>query len=130
MTLKLPRVSVSDVMIAFLNAWSPLTIHLFSNDFAPGVGTVLADFTEVTFDGGDAQTLGTRTDAIVGDQGKATWPDVTWTCNDIVEDVYGYYVTDKDGVYRWGERDPAGRFIIAPGRQYIVSPALLDENMP
>lgn len=131
--LKFNRVALSDWLITVLNARGPFTCHFYSNDFDPDAGAVLGDFTEAAFTGYAAATLGARTDAIVGDDAKASWPDVSMLCTDGVCDLYGYFITDGGGAYVWGERDPTADeavFTIAPGRTYTVSPRLILQNMP
>lgn len=86
------------------------TAHLFVNDFNPAAGTVVADFTEATFNGYAADPLGTLLGPVTLSDGKrAMHVEVDFTAGGAIvapgEVAYGVYVTDTAGtVLYWSGR--------------------------
>lgn len=86
-----------------------LTLRLFTNNVTPGEGDTAATYTEATGGGYAAKTL-TMGSWTVGDNGAGV-KQAVYAQQDFVftgalttnPNVYGYYVTDADGVLQWAE---------------------------
>jgi len=84
-----------------------LKLHLYTNNFTPAAGSVLANFTECADSGYSAVTL-TGSSWTMGTDGggnsQASYPQQSWTFNGSVT-IYGYYVTDAaSGKVCWAEK--------------------------
>lgn len=113
-----PAVMPTSLQIQYLQALvdalpdGEVNVHLFTGDTVPAVGTVLADFTEASFDGYAAVAVALTTPA-VNPEGwaQADVPTAHFGCTGTgtPELVTGYYLTDNtDTNYIQGERFPAG----------------------
>ena len=124
-----------------LQAWVDLRndstiwhVHTFQNDYTPVPGDDISAYTESTYIGYSAQNLvmdswsitGTTADVVTADSGY----DVTFTASSSgfsSQPVYGYYVTDNLGNYKWGERFADTR-TVRPLDQLVVHPKMLMQN--
>lgn len=118
-----------EALRAYLNGATPI-IHLFSNDITPDADTVLADFTEVDFDGYAPQVLEEFAAAAPDGNGRAVIaaaPNVfTKAAGTTTDLAYGYYITDASStVLLWCDRDPNGpRPFVSVGAEYTITPKL------
>lgn len=116
MTLKVPNEGELELLKYMLKENpSNLLLHLYENDYTPGLTSVIGDFTESTWTGYSAITLTASnwTDPITTMDGKAETrygtSVLSWTRSGLgSDDLYGYYVTDTDEtIVLWAERfDP------------------------
>jgi len=127
MGLKLPQQALLDELQALVDSWNASgtwDCHLFTNNVTPGTGTILGTFIEGTWAGYAEQPL-------------AAWLPPTWVPPDasVTESavvvfhntsgapvtLYGYFLTDGDGEYRWGERDPLAPVTLQDGQTYSIT---------
>lgn len=100
----IPTVGVQammDTLIARLNDPASVSrVHLYTNDYAPGTGTTLSDFTEATFGGYLPLPLGLPTQSTPSPSGRAiwTWPMSVWTTTGatLPEIIHGMWVDFVD----------------------------------
>lgn len=100
----------------FINSWPASRdwkLRLFSNDFTPGQGTVLGDYTQVTGGGYVVKDVTCGSSWVVtpaNDPSDAIYSEITWTFTGTIGGsgiVYGYYLEDNNGstgVAIYGER--------------------------
>jgi len=89
-----------------------LRLHLYQNDYVPTGASGIADFTEADFSGYAAQAVDDWTDPELNGLNQAVTTTAlhtfTQTSEDVVCDVYGYYVTEADDTtVVFAERDSA-----------------------
>lgn len=111
-------------------------VHLYSNDFSPGPGTVIGDFTECTFNGYSAQPLVTAdwgSVSVTDHVAISTYPtpiDFTAASSGFSsQNVYGYYVTDGAGDLLFSERFESTR-VVFPLDVLSVQPVLRHTTYP
>lgn len=132
MTLVAPD-SAEELMLNYiLNISSPsaTTIRLFKNDLTPDHETVVGDITESTETGYAAISLPSWS---VSDAGggvmTAAHAAVTFTFT-AAANVYGYYVTNSDGLL-WIERFTCAPAVIAAGGGEVpITPQLVLNGSP
>lgn len=87
-----------------------LSLRLFANDVNPTIAMTELDFIEPVFDGYAPQGLTRWTTVILNAQNRAETDEGnhTWTVGPGggTGDVYGYWVTDRDGRYIFALRFP------------------------
>jgi len=83
-------------------------LKLYKNNYTPTATSTSSDFTEADFDGYSEKTLVRASwNASVTVSGKAStsYPQQTWTCGSVTNDIYGYFVMGADsGKVLWAER--------------------------
>jgi hypothetical protein len=122
-----PAILPTDGAIGMLDAlinWlrlpaSASLVHLYTNNYVPIAGTVLASFTEATFGGYSSMGLGIPTQLPVSPDGRAAWvwPQSIWTANgvNLPTIVYGYWVDFLDPLTAGRRVGWAQRFQSAQG---------------
>jgi len=112
------------------------TMHLFQNDYDPTPGDVLADYEEADFSGYVAQALEMGSWDFVGTVDHVVTTSANFSCQFTADGslvgeqiVYGYYLTDNSGNYRWGERFEVPRTILA-NDVLFVNPQMRFANLP
>ncbi len=118
-----------------LAAIDPTNAHvrLFSNNYVPAIGDTVANYTEASYSGYAAQSIG----LIPG----LTWDSVNsrylaiWSALSFVgtggspQNVYGYYVTAADGTLLWAETITGGPVSMGPTTTtLVVQPTLSEAN--
>ena len=115
-----------------LGASTACKVHLFNNAASIGLDMVLTDFTECTFTGSAALSVGTGTQPTSYDasDGVLTMDLLSpvggfnWTCTatpSAPETVYGYYVTDSTNAILYAAgRLPNPLTINASGQSVLV----------
>lgn len=107
-------------------------IHLFTNNHAPSVTDVLADYTELAAGWYTPQGLAVWTaPAFAVDTSKTVNAPLTWTnAGGAAVTVYGYFVTNAAGtVLLWAEMDPNAPIVLNPADSYQVTPVFTDKNL-
>jgi len=110
-------------------------VHLTTVPFTPSLENVLADFTEATFTGATALSLGTGAQPIFYDAGtglltinlKPPTGGYVWTCTvdpASPETIYGVYLTDTADAVLWGSMPLETPQTISQAGQGIVVPDL------
>lgn len=95
----------------------PTLCRLFTNDFTPTDTSTFLDFTEAVYDGYGSQNL-TRTPVLTsigaGLGTRSTYQVLTFVATDslIVENIYGYFVTDALNNLLWSERFASAPFVM------------------
>ena len=111
-------------------AWNTnnLKLHLYSNNYTPVAGSLLANFTEATFSGYAAQTI-TAWQSPITVSGRAQLTasalyTFTKSTGAVGNNIYGYYVTDSTGTtLKWAERDAAAPIDMnTAGKKYTILP--------
>lgn len=108
----------------------PYTLRLYSNDYTPIEGSTAASFTEVAGGGYAAKTLTAGSWVQTpGDPTVGVYPIQTFLFTGPTSaptTIYGYYILNAGGLYRWGERFPAifVPFIPTNGSQIRITPRL------
>ena len=95
----------------FNNVWpstKDLTLRLFTNNITPGDGDTAGTYTEATGGGYAAKTLtcGSWTDSVVGGIAQVAYALQSFSFTGALTTngtVYGYYVTDGDGIIQFSE---------------------------
>lgn len=103
MALVVPDIS-EPVLLEYMlktTSFPNYVIKLYTNNYTPAQGTLLADFTEATFTGYTGTTFarsawGTASANPVTNKGEISANQVSWTAGSS-ETVYGYYVVSDDG---------------------------------
>lgn len=128
MPLKIPDAALAAILNFKTTAFNTMGIrlHLFTNNYTPVAGSVLANFTEATFVGYASAIVGAwAAPSTSGGRASSQPPVITFTApgGGLPQTVYGYYVTDAAStIVYWAERDPAATPFVfsAPGNQYSV----------
>ena len=134
MSLVLADVGADAILKTYFNNTRPaggnnFTLRLFVNNITPADTDTAATYTEATGGGYAAITLtnGSFTVTVGNDPSDATYAQQTFTFTGALTtnpDIYGYYVTDADGVLIFAERRAAGTFTPAEnGDTYKVTVA-------
>lgn len=121
--------------VGWLGAQPDMFLCLYSNNYTPGIGTVLGDFTEATFAGYSRQNfpgsylgsptvtshvaISTSSTVLTFDGDPGTWSPQT---------IYGYFVITNAGNYFWSERF-ATPIDMSPDGEIRITPRLLHENV-
>lgn len=111
----------------------PLSCRLYSNDYTPVAGSVLANFTEAGWLGYFRETIARATwgaPAIVAGRASSTYGTVfEWTNQTAAPvTVYGYYIVNPaTAVVRWAERFGTTR-VLAPGEALQLQPVITGTN--
>lgn len=113
--------------LAFISSNPDWSVNLYKNDYTPVPGSVIGDYTPadfagyapIEFDPADFDA------AFIADHvAIAEFPNVFEFERDgsagSGQTIYGYYVTDNNGVYRWGERFEQERVIMPFDRLSIT----------
>lgn len=104
-----------------------LTLRLYCNDITPADTHTAATFTEALGGGYSAKTLtaGSWTVSTVGGIYQAAYSAQTFTFTGALTTngtIYGYYVTDADGVLQWAEKRTFSITPLINGDNLIVTP--------
>lgn len=114
-----------DTLAAQLEAWRAVIMdepdyemHLYKNNYTPAPGSAIGNYTEADFDGYAAQPI------VAADWGNVTLLNHVASiqsdtpCEFVADagpgpgqEIFGYYVTDSDGAYLWGERFQISRTV-------------------
>lgn len=126
MALVVPNTAEVSIIEYVLNKEAPqdLTARLYSNNLIPDEDTITADFTEVVGGGYVAEGLTPANWTVTpGNPSQAQYaPEVVFTFNAAVGNVYGYYVTRTDGITLWAERFTNGPFnVTVPGSEIRIT---------
>lgn len=114
----------------FNNEWpastKDLTLRLFVNDVTPLDTHTAANYTEATGGGYVVKTLtcGGWTITPGNDPSDAVYPVQVFTFSGALStnpNIYGYYVTDGDGVLQWAERLVAAFTPVSDGDRLSVT---------
>jgi len=110
-----------------LNTGENFVYHLYSNNYTPVDGSVLANFTESAFAGYASQIVLAADWTSPVDDGTCvtcTAPAHTWTSTGApAEQAYGYFVTSSvDAVLLWAEKFAAPVDMSLAGRSTILTP--------
>lgn len=103
---------MTDILTAYADIFTELELqcHLYQNDFQPEDDSEIGDFVVCDFSGYD----GPR-DVSTWSLGGIFWnaprmtmpgPVATWvvTAGGVENDVYGYFITDSSGNYKWAQK--------------------------
>lgn len=132
MTFYLPAVSQVKHLEALMGyAW---TLKLYKNDVTSGLSAediqdlTASDFTEASFTGYSAKTLGASSwDFVHADVSYASYPEQSFLCsaNGAAQSIYGFYITDPDGNLLGFENIDAGPITIqTSGQSVVVNPLI------
>ena len=121
---------------AFIIEETDYVMHLYQNNYTPVPGSTIANFTEADFENYEAQPI------IAADWGNVTILNhVASIQNDTPcefvagagpfdpQTVFGYYVTDADGVYLWSERFQVSR-VVNPEDTLQVTAVMRHATLP
>jgi hypothetical protein len=130
MAIVLTDLGAAAIMKAYFNnAWPAggknLTMRLFVNNYTPLDTSTAGNFTEASGGGYVAKTLtnGSWAESNVAGIEQAAYASQTWTFTGALTTnptVYGYYVTDSDGVAIYAEAQAS--FTPANNGDQIVTP--------
>lgn len=103
---------MTDILTMYVEKFAELGLvcHLYQNDFQPEDDSVIGDFVPCDFSGYDGGK-----DVSTWSAGGIFWnaprmtmpgPTATWvvTTGGVENDVYGYFITDLAGNYKWGQK--------------------------
>jgi len=117
MALVVADIGAATMLKAFFNNVWPaggknLTLRLYTNDYTPVEGSTAGNFTEAAGGGYAAKTLtnGSWTQSQVGGIEQVAYAEQTFNFTGPLSGsatVYGYFVTDADGVIVFAERGAA-----------------------
>lgn len=101
-----------DILTTYVSMFASMGLRcrLYQNDFQPEDDSEIGDFDECDFSGYDGWK-----DVSTWSAGGIFWnaprmtmpgPVATWVVatGGVENDVYGYYVTDEDDNYKWGQK--------------------------
>lgn len=109
----------------------PVNFHLFQNDLAPTVFSVLGDFTEATYTGYAVQEVDTTSDltyflqpdgSVVAGAASQLW---TPTGPGVANEIFGYYVTQGTSpALLWAERFAESKVLAGVGTGFTLVPSI------
>lgn len=110
------------------------TVRLFVNNVTFDILTVTVNLTECTLPGYFPIPLngGLWVGATVGGLANYTYPTITWNFVPFggpAQTIFGYYVTDQNGVTWWGETSASRFNVPISGGQVTLLPGWLDQNI-
>lgn len=119
MALLVPDVGEVEMLSRIVNkkATGDLKLHLYSNNYTPVEGSLLANFTECNAAGYAAITLTGASWTVATTTGttEATYAQQTFTFT-AAQTVYGYYITDSGStILVWAELFTGAPFNIPSG---------------
>lgn len=112
-----------------------LTLSLYSNNKTPSVADIAADYTEVSGGGyASISLLIASWNVTEGNPSDATYnafQDFFFTGPTAAPTtIYGYYITDPNGILRWAERFSTVPFIPINGALISIRPKITCRSQP